>query len=104
MEPEAIDLEGMVLRHICEVCDREELLTPAQAFDAGWDYPPRLGAIGIVSPRTCGNCGIESTLWWAVAMENKAGDELTDRHYAALARIQSEPESIFPDSESEDTP
>ncbi len=99
MEPIAIDFEQIVLRHICEVCDRDELLTPAQAFDSGWDYPPRMGMFGVVSPRTCGNCGIESTLWWAVAMENRAGDELTEKQYAVLARIQSEPESILPEAE-----
>ncbi|TQK29782.1 hypothetical protein [Arthrobacter sp. SLBN-53] len=25
-------------RHICEVCGVEEILTPAEAFDLGWDF------------------------------------------------------------------
>jgi hypothetical protein len=37
-------------RHICEVCGVEEILTPSQAFDVGWDYPPRMGQFGVVGP------------------------------------------------------
>lgn len=37
-------------RHICEVCGVEEILTPAEAFDLGWDYPPRMGQFGVVGP------------------------------------------------------
>lgn len=51
--------------HICEVCGKTEILTPEEAFEDGWDYPPKMGAFGLVSPRTCGNCGIMDTLWWA---------------------------------------
>ena len=28
----------MKLRHICEVCGREEVLTPEEAYSAGWDW------------------------------------------------------------------
>jgi|LakMenEpi03Aug12_release.lakeMendotaPanAssembly.Ray.scaffolds.fasta_scaffold893026_1 hypothetical protein len=83
------------LRHICEVCNRTEILTPAAAFEAGWDYPPRMGAYGVVSPRTCGDCGMAGTVWAAVAMQGKGPDDLTDAQRATLARIAGEPESIM---------
>ena len=35
------------LIHICEVCGKTEMLTPAEAFNDGWDYPPRMGGFGI---------------------------------------------------------
>ena len=44
------------LIHICEVCGKTETLTPEEAFNEGWDYPPRMGGFGIVGPRTCGDC------------------------------------------------
>lgn len=28
----------MKLKHICEVCGRAEILTPEEAYRAGWDY------------------------------------------------------------------
>lgn len=59
----------MPFEHRCEVCGRVETLTSSEAFDRGWDYPPRMGAWGVVSPRTCGKCPISGTLWWAIAME-----------------------------------
>lgn len=37
-------------KHICEVCGRCEILTPEEAFQAGWDYPPRMGFFGVLSP------------------------------------------------------
>lgn len=93
---EIIDL-ATPLRHICEVCGKDEILTPEEAFSAGWDYPPRMGSFGVISPRTCGSCGVESTVWWALAMENKAGDELTEAQMDTIVRIQSEPQSIIPE-------
>lgn len=48
------------LLRICEVCGKEEVLTSDEAFEQGWDYLPRMGAFGIVSPRTCGSCPISS--------------------------------------------
>ena len=32
------------LIHICEVCGKTEILTPEEAFNEGWDYPPRMGS------------------------------------------------------------
>ena len=51
------------LKHICEVCGKEELLAPEEAFLAGWDYPPRMGAFGIVSPRTCPDCSMMDAIY-----------------------------------------
>jgi hypothetical protein len=92
------------LRHICEVCSRTEILTPAAAFDAGWDYPPRVGAFGVVSPRTCGDCRMTGTVWAAIAMQGAQGlrsiprshlDDLTDAQREVLVRITAEPKSIM---------
>lgn len=38
-------------RHVCEVCGKTEDLTSEQGFEQGWDYPPRMGIFGVVSPR-----------------------------------------------------
>ena len=84
-----------LLRHVCEVCGKEEILTPEEAFKAGWDYPPRMGAFGIISPRKCGKCGIEKTLWWAVTMDKKGIDDLTPGQLETLERILAEPESVY---------
>jgi hypothetical protein len=72
--------------YICEVCGRVEILTEKDAFDAGWDYPPFIGEWGVVSPRTCGNCGLEQTAYWAIITKAL----ITDRHYATVVRIQGE--------------
>ena len=88
--------EEQPLRHICEVCGKDELLTPQESFEAGWDYPPRMGQFGVISPRTCGDCPIDATVWWAAAVEHRAAEELTEAQIRTIARIQSEPESILP--------
>lgn len=85
----------MLLRHICEVCGKDEVLTPEQAFDQGWDYPPRMGQFQIVSPRTCGSCSINGTLWWAISAEGKQPSELDENQLRTLNRIMNEPESIM---------
>lgn len=83
--------------HICEVCGKREVLTPQEAFDRGWDYPPIMGAFGIVSPRTCGECVITDTLWFAL-QSGKIRDlsELDEHQKTVLERILNEPESIVP--------
>ena len=79
-------------KHICEVCGKTEILTPDEAFSAGWDYPPKIGTFGVVSPRTCGNCTIDKTLWWRLTtIENYA---LSEKDEEILNRIKNEPESI----------
>ncbi|ULP48019.1 hypothetical protein [Mycolicibacter virginiensis] len=84
----------MKLLHVCEVCDLKEILTPDEAYAAGWDYPPRMGVFGVVSPRTCPKCPIAETVWWALAMVGRTLDQLTDKQRAAVARILAEPASI----------
>jgi len=84
----------MYLRHICESCHKEEVLTPEQGFEQGWDHPPSIGNFKVVSPRTCGNCSIEGTLWWALNMEGKQITDLGEGQLRTLKRILAEPESI----------
>lgn len=76
--------------HICEVCGTTESLTSAQAYLAGWDYPPQMGAWGIVSPRTCDRCGIDDTVWWTLAAGKKTVDDLTPAQRQTVARILNE--------------
>lgn len=83
------------LLHVCEVCGTEAVLTPDEAYAAGWDYPPKMGTFGVVSPRTRGDCPLTATVWAAVAMEGKGPADLTDAQRATLARIAGEPESIL---------
>ena len=83
------------LRHVCEVCGRTEILTPQEAFDEGWDYPPRMGSFGIVSPRTCPDCSMMDTAWAALTLKGKTPNELTERLKQTILRIVSEPESIL---------
>ncbi|MFT4201581.1 hypothetical protein [Gordonia sp. (in: high G+C Gram-positive bacteria)] len=85
----------MELRHICEVCGRDEVLTPEAALESGWDYPPNMGAFGVVAPRKCGDCGIRDTLWWALAVEHVPIDQLSSAQHTVAERIHGEPESIL---------
>lgn len=84
----------MQLRHICEVCGIEEVLTPEAAYAAGWDYPPRMGAFGVVGPRLCAECSITDTVWWALVVDRYTTDMLDPAQQATLARITHEPDSI----------
>ena len=85
------------LIHVCEVCGKTKIMTPEEAFNEGWDYPPRMGTFGVVSPRTCGDCGMEDTLWMALQSGKiKSLDDMTPEQRVVLARIQNEPESIMP--------
>lgn len=81
--------------HVCEVCGVTEKLTPSQAFEQGWDYPPNMGVWGVISPRTCGDCGTDGTVWWAVVVDKKTVDDLTEQQVATVERILGEPESIM---------
>lgn len=84
----------MQLRHICEVCGTEETLTAEAAFHVGWDYPPTMGAFGIIGPRTCADCAVNQTAWWAITVDGYTSDMLTQRQRATIARILAEPASI----------
>lgn len=82
------------MRHICEVCGLEEILTPEDAFEAGWDYPPRIGTFGILGPRTCAQCQVNQTAWWAMVVDGHTTDMLSPKQRVALARIIDEPGSV----------
>lgn len=91
----------MKVWHICEVCGTEVLLTPDEGYEAGWDYPPKMGVFGVISPRICPNCLIAQTVWWAVVMDGFSVDMLTPRQVETIARIHGEPDNVvIPD----DTP
>lgn len=87
------------LLHICEVCGKTETMTTDVAFDQGWDYPPRMGVFKILSPRTCGDCGIEKTLYWRLITTPeylRNSYNLTDEEHTFLQRVLHEPMSITP--------
>ena len=86
----------MILRHICENCGKEQILSSEEGYKQGWDYPPKMGAFKIVSPRTCGECDIQTTLWWEITCSKTSPDHLSERHRQTLKRILTEPESIMP--------
>ncbi|UEA26828.1 hypothetical protein LK464_03770 [Mycobacteroides abscessus subsp. abscessus] len=83
------------LRHICEVCGRDEILTPTEAYEAGWDYPPKMGQFGVISPRTCPGCPMNATVWAALALEKRGREDLTDAQLDTIARVLAEPMSIM---------
>lgn len=87
------------LIHLCEVCGKEEKLTPEEGYKAGWDYAPYMYPFKVVSPRTCGNCGMEETAYWQVAAKKKSFEELTTQQKETIKRIYSEPESISTENE-----
>jgi len=89
----------MLLRHICENCAKEELLSSEDGYNRGWDYPPIMGDFRVISPRTCGKCGIDSTLWWEITCKKTPFEQLSERHKQTLLRIMNEPESILPKTE-----
>lgn len=83
----------MKLIHICEVCGRVETLDSEEAFERGWDYPPKMGEFGVLSPRTCPNCNITDTVWWK--LQNNLVDKITEKDLETIDRIIKEPESIM---------
>ena len=83
-----------VLIHICEACGKTEEMTISDSYNAGWDYPPMMGSFGVVSPRTCGECGIDKTLWWRLTTNPHY--QPTGEDMQLIKRIQGEPESITP--------
>jgi len=87
----------MKLKYVCENCGKVAFYDdPEEAFKAGWDYPPKMYSFGLISPRTCGNCGIETTLWWAMTAGNlKSMDDMTPKQRETFNRIMGEPQSIM---------
>lgn len=95
-------LESMKERpfwHYCEVCGKKELITAADAYASGWDYPPEHGSFGLLSPRTCGDCLIKDTLFWKINMSGKlpivVEGELSPEELVTWRRIKGEPESLL---------
>lgn len=76
--------------YICEVCNKTAELYESEAYSSGWDYPPFMGQKNIISPRTCGDCGIENTLWWALVVERKPLESLSQKQKETLKRIEEE--------------
>lgn len=111
----------MKLRYTCENCGRVEIYDdPEEAFQAGWDYPPRMGQFGVIGPRTCPNCAINTTLWWKLATGELSGiitsddtrkindriefsaRQLSDHDKQTMLRILGEPESIMVEEDDHD--
>jgi hypothetical protein len=83
------DLNDQVLKEYeCEGCGLKVTLTERDAFEQGWDYPPFMGEWGTVSPRTCGNCGINCTAYWFLV--TKAGEPVPQKHLNTIERILKE--------------
>lgn len=95
-------LESMKTRpfwHYCEVCGKKEFITDEEAFNRGWNYPPKMGFFGMLGSRTCGNCQMEDTLFWRIKTSQKLpivmeGD-LNDKELITWRRIKGEPESLL---------
>jgi hypothetical protein len=83
------------LIHICEICEKHEILTPEEGYKAGWDYSPYMYPFKVISPRTCPNCGIENTVWADIPLRHKSFNELTTKQKEVVKRIYKEPESII---------
>lgn len=76
-----------VREYECEGCGKKEILTEKEAYESGWDYPPFMGQWGIVSPRTCGDCGIETTAYWQILHGKQTEEALGEKHWATVVRI-----------------
>ncbi|AWT25198.1 hypothetical protein Csp1_03740 [Corynebacterium provencense] len=82
--------DDVPFEHVCEVCGKTESLTSTEAYAAGWDYPPQMYQWGVVSPRTCGRCGMDATVWWALMADRKQLEDLTPEQLATVDRIRNE--------------
>ena len=79
--------------HYCEVCGKKELLTTEEAYEAGWDYPPKMGTFRVLGLRKCGNCQMTDTLYWKLMAGEKY--ELTEKDKETIDRIKNEPFSLL---------
>jgi len=84
-----------IYNHICEVCGKESLLTPEEAYSAGWDYPPKMGEFGTISPRTCGDCPMNATIWWELVVNKVSAESLSASQKKTIERIMQEPASVI---------
>jgi len=80
-------------RHICEVCGAEQILTPGDAFNLGWDYPPRMGQFGVSAPAVARMPQRRNGLV-ALAIDGYTEDMLTEAQRETVRRIAGEPQSI----------
>ncbi len=87
------------IKCVCEICGKTAILTPEEAYQEGWDYPPYMGTFGVITARTCPYCSIVETAWAALVLEKKSLWELTPKQIEAVNRILAEPESLAPDEE-----
>ena len=87
--------------HYCEACGKKEYLTAQEAYDSGWDYPPKVGSFGMLGPRKCGDCGIDKTLLWKITTTQKLPivfeGSLSESELQTWKRIKAEPESLLED-------
>ena len=85
--------------HYCEVCGKKKYMTAQQAYEEGWDYPPRMGKFGLLGPRKCGDCRLTDTLFWKINTEQKIpvviDRTLSNRELQIWKRIKNEPESLL---------
>ena len=85
------------------MCRKREFITAQDAFDRGWDYPPRIGHFGLLGPRTCGSCGITDTLYWKINAPGRLPvvlkEELTPEELITWERIKKEPKSLLNEGE-----
>lgn len=94
-------LESMNSRkfwHYCEKCGTKRFCTAQEAFEAGWDYPPKIGSFGLLGPRTCGKCTWNDTLFIKVhqqAIPIVIEKTLTEKELQTWRRIKNEPESLL---------
>ena len=85
--------------HYCEVCGKKEFITAKEAYDSGWDYPPLMGACKMLSPRTCGDCPMDQTLFYKIHSQQSIPivieNRLTKEELIVWERIKGEPESLL---------
>lgn len=80
-------------KYECEACGRVDESTEEEAYQAGWDYPPFIGAWGIISPRTCPNCTVEKTAYWFLMMRAPEDQgPIPEQHVTTIKRILAEKE------------
>ena len=81
--------------HECETCGRKEFLSPEEAYEAGWDYPPAMGRFSIIGQRLCPKCLLNTSFWWNLTTEGvSALENANPRQSAALGRMLMEPRSL----------
>ena len=98
----------MQLKYVCENCGKVSIYPDTEAgreqgFQDGWDYPPKIYAYKKMSPRTCGDCGIETSLYWKLMTDKTitSAQQLSAHEKEVLQRIMTEPESLYVDEEQE---